>query len=196
MRHLLAALAAASLSLACSQATTPPVPVTVTPAPAAPSPPAASEHHAGHHDAPAVDREQVDADGVVRRGSALTAALEVLPVSVAIAKAKELDGKKVKLRGIVTSACQPQGCWFVVRGDKPEDTVRISAKAHNIFVPKSAAGKVATVEGVITIKVLTQAMAQHFEDERDLKVGEARKTITGDVTELAIDVAGLTLEAA
>ena len=133
---------------------------------------------------------------MVRRGSPLTPDLEIIPVSAAVARAKELDGKKVKLKGVVTSVCQPQGCWFVVRGDKAEDSVRISTKAHDIFVPKSAAGKIATVEGVITIKVLDQKTAQHYEDERELKTGESKKVFTGEVTELAIDVAGLTLEAA
>lgn len=151
------------------------------------------ESHADHAKG-AVDRETVDADGVVRRGSPLTPDLESLPVSVAVAKAKELDGKKVKLTGKVESVCQPMGCWFVVQGDKPEDKVRISTKAHNIFVPKSSVGNTATVEGTITIKTLTKETAQHYEDERELKPGETRKTFTGDVTELSIDVAGLEMK--
>lgn len=147
------------------------------------------EHH--EHGKGAVDRETVDADGVVRRGTPLTPDLEATPVSVAVGKAKELDGKKVKLTGKVESVCQPMGCWFVVQGDKPEDKVRISTKAHNIFVPKSSVGNAAVVEGTISIKTLSKETAQHYEDERELKPGETRKTFTGDVTELSIDVAGL-----
>lgn len=156
----------------------------------------ASENHENHeeHAKGAVDRETVDPDGVVRRGSPLTPDLEVLPVSVAVAKAKDLDGKKVKLTGKVESVCQPMGCWFVVQGDKPEDKVRISTKAHNIFVPKSSVGNTATVEGTITIKTLTKETAQHYEDERELKAGETKKTFTADVTELSIDVAGLEMK--
>lgn len=151
------------------------------------------DHHADHAKG-AVDRETVDADGVVRRGTPLTPDLETLSVSAAVAKAKELDGKKVKLTGKVESVCQPMGCWFVVQGDKPDDKVRISTKAHNIFVPKSSVGNTATVEGTITIKTLTKETAQHYEDERELKPGETRKTFTGDVTELSIDVAGLEMK--
>ena len=181
----------------------PDVPSGATSQPSTPATPgmgdkSASAAHPGEdheaHAKGAVDRETVDADGVVRRGTPLTPDLETLPVSLAVAKAKELDGKKVKLTGKVESVCQPMGCWFVVQGDKPDDKVRISTKAHNIFVPKSSVGNTATVEGTITIKTLTKETAQHYEDERELKAGETKKTVTADVTELSIDVAGLEMK--
>ena len=200
MRNLLAAVAVAALATACPKPDGAPLP---EPKPVGPSsqpstgPVGANMHPGAEHEEHAkgaVDRETVDADGTVRRGSPLTPDLEVLPVSIAVAKAKELDGKKVKLTGKVESVCQPMGCWFVVQGDKPEDKVRISTKAHNIFVPKSATGMSAVVEGVITIKTLDQKTAQHYEDERELKAGETRKVFTGEVTEIAIDVAGLEMK--
>lgn len=200
MRNLIAALAVAALSIACPKPDGTPLP---EPKPTGPSsqpatPPVGANAHPGEnheeHAKASVDRETIDADGVVRRGTALTPDLEVTPVSVAVAGAKDLDGKKVKLSGKVESVCQPMGCWFVVQGDKPEDKVRISTKAHNIFVPKSSAGMSAVVEGIITIKTLDQKTAQHYEDERELKAGETRKVFTGDVTELAIDVTGLEIK--
>lgn len=194
MRNLVPALVVTALSIACPKPDgTPPEPKPV--APTTDKVGANTEHHGGDHDhAKGVDRETVDADGVVRRGSPLTPDLETLTVTAAVAKAKELDGKKVKLTGKVDSVCQPQGCWFVVQGDGPDDKIRISTKAHNIFVPKSSVGMSATVEGTISIKTLTKETAQHYEDERELKPGETRKQFTGDVTELAIDVAGLEMK--
>jgi len=152
-------------------------------------------HHegGGDHHAAGTDREAVDADGVVRRGTALTSTLAAMPVSSAFAKAKELDGQKVKLTGKVQSVCTKMGCWFVVQGDKPEDKIRISTKAHNIFVPRASVGMTATVEGTLQVKTLTAKTAQHYEDERELAPGEERKTFTTDVTELGIDVIGLEL---
>ena len=147
--------------------------------------------HEEHHAAGAQDREHVDTDGVVRRGSPLTPELETVPVSVAVTKAKDYDGKKIKLAGKVESVCAKMGCWFVVQGEKPEDKIRISTKAHNIFVPKSATGMIATVEGTFSVKTLPKETAQHYEDERELKPGETRKTFTADVQEFSIDVAGL-----
>src|SRR5688500_142678 len=55
--------------------------------------------HEEHHAAGAQDREHVDTDGVVRRGSPLTPDLETVPVSIAVSKAKDYDGKKIKLAG-------------------------------------------------------------------------------------------------
>jgi hypothetical protein len=152
---------------------------------------APQEHHEEHHAQAATDRDHVDSDGVVRRGTPLTPDLETIPVSAVVAKAPELDGKRIKMSGKVESVCAKMGCWFVVQGDKPEDKIRISTKAHNIFVPRAAAGMMATVEGTFAVKTVPKATAQHFEDERELKPGETRKVIESDVQELSIDVAGL-----
>lgn len=142
-----------------------------------------------------VDRETVDADGVVRRGLPLSPDLENLTVAAAFDKAKDLEGKSVKISGTVESVCQPMGCWFVVQGEKPEQKIRISSKGHDIFVPRSAAGSLATVEGDLTLKVLSKDQAQHFEDERELKAGEQKKTFTEDQKELSIAVKGLEMSA-
>jgi hypothetical protein len=189
MRTFFTTLAVTIVALACPRSEAAPPPDAKPPADMH-----ASSRHADEQAKSTAQRDIVDADGVIRRGSALTPDLELTPVSVAVAKAKDLDGKRVKLSGTVESVCQPMGCWFVVQGAKPEDKVRISAKAHNIFVPKSAAGMSVVVEGVITLKTLDQKTAQHYEDERALKPGETRKTFSSDVTELAIDVAGLEMK--
>ncbi|OGQ16615.1 MAG: hypothetical protein A2138_12795 [Deltaproteobacteria bacterium RBG_16_71_12] len=155
--------------------------------------PAKAEDHAAHA-AASTDREHVDADGVVRRGAKLSKGGELVTVSAAVKRGKELDGKKIKLQGKVSDVCTKMGCWFVVQGDKPEDKIRISTKSHSIFVPMKAVGYHATVEGTLTVRTITKEVAQHYEDERTLKAGEAKKTITGDQTEIFIDVAGLEMK--
>ena len=182
------ALAAATAPLAAGASSRP------SPGTDAGVPPAEAHGEHGDHgeQAAKVDREQVDADGVVRRGPPMARG-EILPVSVASQQAKALDGKHVTITGTVESVCQPMGCWFVVQGDKPEDKVRISSKGHDIFVPKSAAGMLATVEGDLLVKTLTKETAQHYEDERELKAGETRKTFTADTQELSISVRSLEL---
>lgn len=151
-----------------------------------------AEH--AEHAAAAATRDQVDADGVVRRGAKLSPDVELVTVSAAVKRGKELDGKKIKLQGKVSDVCTKMGCWFVVQGDKPEDTIRISTKSHSIFVPMKAVGFTATVEGTLSVRTLTKETAQHYEDERQLKEGEQRKVITGDVPEIFIDVAGLEMK--
>lgn len=140
-----------------------------------------------------IDRETVDADGIVRRGT-LTAAAP-LTVSEATRKAAELDGKSVKISGAVESVCQPMGCWFVMKGDAGE-TIRVSSKGHNVFMPKSAAGRVAVAEGDLTVRTLSKEQAQHFEDEKELKAGETRKVFDADVKELSLALVGVELRPA
>ncbi|MCC7074486.1 MAG: DUF4920 domain-containing protein [Deltaproteobacteria bacterium] len=197
-RSFVVAAALALLVLpSCSkdEAAAPAAPVAAAPAAAVPVPPPnpASGEHA-EHAAAAADRDQVDPDGVVRRGAKLSSDIELVTVSAAVKRGKELDGKKVKLHGKVADVCTKMGCWFVVQGDTPADSIRISTKSHSIFVPKKAVGYTATVEGTLSLRVLSKDAAQHYEDERELKEGEQRKVITEDVNEIFIDVAGLEMK--
>ena len=165
-----------------------------------------AEHGAAHGDehgeatkdaaaaAPAkIDRETVDADGIVRRGT-LTASAP-LTVTEATQKAADLDGKSVKISGTVESVCQPMGCWFVMKGDAGE-TIRVSSKGHNVFMPRSSAGRVAVAEGDLTVRTLSKEQAQHFEDEKELKAGETRKVFDADVKELSLALVGVELRPA
>ncbi len=169
---------------------------TTTPSPVGPSsqPAQPAEHHDDHKTGQKIDREQLDPDGVVRRGARLSE-LASLTVSDAAQKATEIDGKLVKITGKVESVCQPMGCWLVLQGDKGEK-VRITSKSHDIFVPRSSTGRVATVEGEFKVKVLPKETAQHYEDERELKAGETKKTFTEDSKELSVSVVGLELKPA
>ncbi|MBI1945652.1 MAG: DUF4920 domain-containing protein [Deltaproteobacteria bacterium] len=206
MHRSIVVVAALALSTACSKEEAPAAAPAATTAaataaaPAAPAAPAAAAAPApmggdhAEHAASAATRDQVDADGVVRRGAKLSPDVELVTVSAAVKRGKELNGKKIKLHGKVSDVCTKMGCWFVVQGDKPEDTIRISTKSHSIFVPMKAVGYTATVEGTLSLRVLSKEAAQHYEDERQLKEGEQKKVITGDVDEIFIDVAGLEMK--
>ncbi len=158
-----------------------------------------AEHGAATKDAVAkadkpVDRETVDPDGVVRRGT-ISPDAELVTVSQLAAKAAEMNGKTVKVQGVVESVCQPMGCWFVMKGDGGE-TIRVSSKGHNVFMPKSSAGRLATAEGEFTLRTLSKEQAQHFEDEKERKEGEERKVFTEDVKEMSIALTAVELRPA
>lgn len=186
MRALLS-LSLLLVVVACSKTAEPTTTTTTAEAPKA-------EEHEGHHKGQKIDREAVDADGVVRRGAKLNPETPALTVAELAQKASELDGKPIKLTGQVDSVCQPMGCWMVLKGDG--QTVRISSKNHDIFVPKSSAGRIATVEGDLTLKTVPKEQAQHYEDERALKDGETRKVFTEDSKELSIAITALELKPA
>ena len=108
------------------------------------------------------ERDQIDADGVVRRGTALTDA-KALTVGEVLAQADGLSGKSVKVTGTVDTVCQNKGCWFVIKDG--EQTIRITAKGYGFFVPSKAPGMTATIEGELSIKALDEAEAKHLESE-------------------------------
>jgi hypothetical protein len=109
-----------------------------------------------------VERDQMDADGVVRRGVELSAA-KPLSVREVVAQADGLAGKSVKVTGKVGSVCTKKGCWFVIQDG--EQTIRITAKDYGFFVPSKATGMLATVEGELTVKMLDDAAKKHLESE-------------------------------
>lgn len=149
MRILVIASLASCLALAASSCATnkPAAPVAARAAEGGEA--GETEADEEHERVASSDRDKADADGVVRRGQPLSAS-EAVPVSAAIAKAAELDGKKVKLAGTVAQVCAKRGCWFVVQGEKPADAIRISTRAKDIYVPHDAVGMKAVVEGTLT----------------------------------------------
>lgn len=139
------------------------------------------------------ERERVDADGIARRGKPLSAEA-TMTVAEAAAKAKDLDGKSVKIAGTVESVCQPMGCWFVIQGAAPGESIRVMSKGHDVFMPRSSAGRDVVAEGEFKVKTVSKEMAQHFEDERELKDGETRKVFTADVQELSLALTAAELQ--
>jgi hypothetical protein len=56
----------------------------------------------------------------------------------------------VKTEGRVTAVCQAAGCWMEIADANGEAHVRMSG--HSFFVPKSASGRRAVVEGTVLPK--------------------------------------------
>ncbi|MCK6550128.1 DUF4920 domain-containing protein [Myxococcota bacterium] len=98
----------------------------------------------------AVDREQVDKDGTIRRGPALSQN-KAITVTDAYAGVDKLVGQTVKLTGKVEKVCEAMGCWLTVKGDKPDQFVKVNAKDHSWMVPTSIVGRIATVEGTLSL---------------------------------------------
>lgn len=151
----------------------------------------------GKGESPA-DRDQVDPDGVVRRGEALTAGAP-LELSAALQQAKDLDGKSVKVAGTVDQVCAKKGCWFVLRPDdeaQKDKTIRITSKGYRFFMPRSSVGQRAVVEGELKTVKLSESEAQHLEDDRvEAEGGEARK-IDGEQVEVQIAAVGVEMRPA
>lgn len=103
---------------------------------------------------------------IVTRGQPLSekARQEIVSVGELSKRAKELDGKKIALSGVVKTVCQQKGCWFTLtQPDKPDSpAVRIASKGYLFFVPKNLSGFHAVVEGTFHIKTLSAEEVAHF----------------------------------
>lgn len=140
----------------------------------------------------ASDRDQVDADGVVRRGVKLTDA-KTLTIAELVSQADALNGKSVKVTGKISSACAKSGCWMVIQDEEKKNSIRITSKGYKYFVPKTSVGMTAIIEGDFAVKTLDQKTAQHYEDDKVEGTGKKAKKVEGDVKELAIASIGLEL---
>jgi hypothetical protein len=127
---------------------------------------------------------QAFAQDVVKRGEALSAA-PAKSVDEAVKSWKALDGKTVKVSGVVKSVCQQKGCWFGLVG-KDGKIIRITSMGYKFFVPTNSAGKEAVVEGKFGARTLSASLAQHYEEDRVLGTSEKPKTISEPVKEFTL----------
>ena len=141
----------------------------------------------------AAQRDDADADGVVRRGMTLSAA-PALTVAQVFEQAEALNGKVVKVSGEVSQVCKKSGCWFILRdGDK---TVRITSKGYKYFVPSAAAGMTGVIEGDLAVKMLDVATAQHFAEDEAEGTGKPAAKVEAPTKEIAVASVGLELRKA
>ena len=136
------------------------------------------------------DRDQIDPDGVVRRGHALSGE-NALSVGAIMADAPQLDGRSVKVTGTVGRVCGKTGCWFELKGNDEARGIRITSKGYRFFVPSQAHGMTATLEGDLKVRMLDVSTAQHFADDEAEGTGRPAAKITAPVHEVSIAAVGL-----
>lgn len=62
------------------------------------------------------------------------------------------QGKTITTTGVVTAVCQERGCWMAIK-DEGGSTATVRMHGHSFFVPRSAGGKHARVQGnVVMVK--------------------------------------------
>jgi hypothetical protein len=101
-----------------------------------------------------------------------------VPLADALKKPEDFTGKVVRLEAPITAVCQTKGCWMHLGNQQPP--VMVKFKDYGFFVPKDASGRVAIVEGTMTMKQETVEQTRHYlEDagkhEEAAKVTEGRR---------------------
>jgi len=84
-----------------------------------------------------------------RLGTPLGGSQKVSLAEVAKSSARYAN-KRVITEGKVTAVCQAMGCWMEIGDSDGQAHVRMSG--HGFFVPKTAAGRRAVVEGTVLAK--------------------------------------------
>ena len=121
--------------------------------------------------------------GVFGAGVKLQKALRLRDV------AKKLDavkGKTIRIDGLLRDVCRKKGCWVVLKDGKHE--VRVKFKDYAFFVPRDATGRRAILQGVLSTKTISEALAKHYAEEGGNPA--AAKTIKGPQTVLSFMATG------
>ncbi len=120
--------------------------------------------------------EDMKSGETLKFGAPFTLKGEAITLTAAISK----GGSKVpaKISGNISTVCKAKGCWFTLKHDKSPE-VRVKMKDYGFFVPKNADGGKATVEGILSKRVVPKKEAQHYADDA-VKAGEKAKVIKAD----------------
>ncbi|MDB4996477.1 MAG: hypothetical protein JWM74_3909 [Myxococcaceae bacterium] len=102
----------------------------------------------------AVATEQVErapapapAGTLVKLGQPVT--IDAVSLSDIAKNPKAYKGKSIATTGTVKAVCQEQGCWMEIVDAKADANVRMHG--HSFFVPKTAHGKQAKVQGTVML---------------------------------------------
>ena len=115
-------------------------------------------------------------------GQAISAgAVDVSLASIA-KDPKAFVGKTITTTGTVTAVCQHMGCWMEIKDDVTQ--AHVSMAGHGFFVPKTASGRKARVQGT-----LTSAPAEESECNE-----EAAKQMGKPVAKLQLEATGVELD--
>ncbi len=118
------------------------------------------------------------APNTLKLGAPIGAGQRVPLVSIAKDTAKYANAS-VTTEGKVTAVCQAMGCWMEIVDAAGEAHVRMSG--HKFFIPKTAAGRRAVVQGTV--------LPRPDNGEREQEAAEA----TGKTVKVELDATGVEL---
>lgn len=92
---------------------------------------------------------------------------EVLTIADVLARAVELEGKVVRVEGLVADVCAKRGCWIEVAEESGPAAIRFKVVDGVMVFPMSAKGKWVVVDGTVARIPLS------LEESRELRAHEA-----------------------
>ena len=108
---------------------------------------------------------------LVKRGGDFTGAAKATLDEVA-ASPDKFAGKTVEVSGTVGTICLKKGCWLGLAGSQPGVSARVTFKDYAFFAPMDCKGADARIEGVISVKKLSEGERAHLAGDEGKKVEE------------------------
>lgn len=102
-------------------------------------------------------------------GEPLSPAAEKVALADLLKSPGRYADKTIRTEGKVTAVCQNKGCWLEIGDDQSMAHVKLGN--HRFFVPRSAAGQHAVVQG----RVFAQVDKGHCEQEAEEQTGKVAK---------------------
>ncbi|HTQ44817.1 MAG TPA: DUF4920 domain-containing protein [Polyangiaceae bacterium] len=115
-------------------------------------------------------------------GQAIPANAAEVPLASIAKEPKSFVGKTITTTGTVTAVCQHMGCWMEIKDDVTQ--AHVSMAGHGFFVPKTASGRKARVQGTLT----------SAPDEESECNEEAAKQMGKPVAKLQLEATGVELD--
>jgi hypothetical protein len=102
--------------------------------------------HAAVPAAPAAPAAPAGGGEVQRLGQPITVT-ETTALGAIVQNPAQFSGRSVRTEGTVTAVCQAAGCWMQI-GDAAQ-RVHVRMHGHSFFIPRSASGRRARVQGTV-----------------------------------------------
>ena len=102
---------------------------------------------------------------VITRGAAIGAGTKSVALAEVLEAPDQFTKEPVVVEGLVEATCQNKGCWMQVVPEAGKSGMRVTFKDYGFFVPKDSKGTRARMEGVVEVKTLSKAEADHLEGE-------------------------------
>jgi hypothetical protein len=121
---------------------------------------------------------------------------ETTKISDIYANPDKYKDKRVKVQGPIVDVCTERGCWLAINSDKDFESIRFKVDDGVIVFPVSVKGLKATVEGVISVAMLSveDQIAQGQEMAKEMKMPFDPKSIKGPKLSITIKGEGAEIE--
>ena len=121
---------------------------------------------------------------------------DITKISDIYAQPDKYKNQRVKVKGPIVDVCEERGCWLAIGSDREFQSIRFKVDDGVIVFPMSAKGLTATVEGVVSVSMLSEAdqIAQGQEMAREMKMPFDPKSVKGPKLSIMIKGEGAEIQ--